>query len=160
MLKPLDHLKELIIKESKKKHPDFPEHAIPVNTFNNLKPEKREKKRIEKFLQLVPRCTAAIIENRGQVKIEKIHKVNGTMNKLSFIGSGMRKGIEDISAIINGKMVAIELKRKYKKGKDRQSKWQKQRQLEVESAGGEYWIVESFDDFYTKFMERHAQLLE
>ena len=130
----------------------MPEHAIPVNTFSNLRAEKREKKRIEKFLCLMPRCTAAIIENRGQrVDNRKVvtdyvgfSKVIGSVE---WIGSGIKRGIEDISAVINGRMVAIELKR----GKDRQSKWQRQRQAEVEAAGGVYLIVKSYQDFFEKF---------
>jgi hypothetical protein len=44
-------------------------------------------------------------------------------------------------------MVAIEVKI----GKDRQSEAQKNYQAMIEKAGGIYWIVKSFDDFYEKY---------
>jgi hypothetical protein len=61
----------------------------------------------------------------------------------------MRKGLADIDAIINGKPVKIELKRVYKNGKDRQSEEQKKEQEMIERGGGQYIIVESFEDFFT-----------
>jgi len=44
------------------------------------------------------------------------------------------------------------LKRVYKTGKDRQSPEQKREQERAEEAGGEYWIVKDFDDFYEKYL--------
>jgi hypothetical protein len=152
-MKPLDFLRLLIWRNYKVNNPLMPERGYSYNLFQNAKPEKREKKRIEKFLRLMPKCTGAIIENRGQMHIENIGSGNQYKPKVSWRGSGMQRGIEDITAVINGRMFAIELKRRYKNGKDRQSKWQKQRQAEIENAGGIYLIVESYADFYEKFWE-------
>ena len=111
-----------------------------------------EKKRIEKFLELEGHY-ASIIENRGQRidKTETVYDFNGqprVIGAVEWIGSGMKKGIADIKAIINGKPIDIELKRIYKKGKDRQSAHQKKEQSKIEKAGGMYIIVSSFENFY------------
>jgi hypothetical protein len=64
-MKPLDKLKELLIAEQKVKYPNAPYHY--ANTFDTAKPEKKEKKRIEKFCELMGH-SVSIIENRGQRK--------------------------------------------------------------------------------------------
>ena len=101
---------------------------------------------------------ASIIENRGQ-RVDNRQMVTDTIGRqkvigsVSFIGSGMRKGLADIKAVINGKPIDIELKRIYKNGKDRQSDSQVLEQSRIERAGGQYWIVSSFEDFYQKYNE-------
>ena len=60
-----------------------------------------------------------------------------------FTPSTGTKGSADISAIIQGRSVKIEVKF----GKDRQSEVQKQYQESVESAGGIYYIAKDFDSF-------------
>jgi hypothetical protein len=154
-MKPIDHLKELLKQKKRIKYPSIPEHALEVNTFDKMKPEKREKKRIEAFLNATGNY-GAIIENRGQ-RMDNRKVVSDILGRqkvigsVDFIGSGMRKGIADIKATIQGRAVDIELKRIYKNGKDRQSEHQKKEQEMIESAGGQYWIVTSFDDFYQKY---------
>lgn len=154
-MKPIDHLRQLILEECKRKYPSIPGAYHKVNTFDKMNPEKREKKRIEKFLNLTGNY-ASIIENRGQ-RIDKRKEYTDvlgqrkTVGSVEWIGSGMRLGLADIKAIINGKPVDIELKRKYAKGKDRQSQAQKEEEQRIKKAGGDYWIVESFDDFHRKF---------
>ena len=154
-MKPLDHLRELLKQEKRIKYPSLPDHALEVNTFDRMKPEKREKKRIEAFLNVTGNY-GAIIENRGQ-RMDNRKVVSDILGRqkvigsVDFIGSGMRKGIADIKATIKGRAVDIELKRIYKKGKDRQSEHQKKEQERITRAGGEYWIVTSFDDFYHKY---------
>jgi len=154
-MKPLEHLKELLKAEKRLKYPSLPEHAITVNTFDTMKPEKREKKRIEAFLNVTGNY-GSIIENRGQ-RLDNRKTVTDVLGRqkiigsVEFIGSGMRKGIADIKATIRGRSIDIELKRIYKNGKDRQSEEQKKEQELIERAGGEYWIVSSFEDFYKKY---------
>lgn len=53
------------------------------------------------------------------------------------------KGAADIKAMINGRAIEIEVKH----GKDRQSDDQKKYQDRVESGGGIYLIVKTWDDF-------------
>ena len=151
-MKAIEALKNLLLEENRRKYPSLPEHARTVNTFDRLKPEKREKKRIESFL-LASGQYASIIENRGQRKDNRktVTDVIGrqkVIGSVEFIGSGMRRGLADIKAVINGKPVDIELKRIYKNGKDRQSDYQKLEQQRIEEAGGLYIIVSSFQDFY------------
>lgn len=154
-MKPLTHLRNLLLEESRRKYPSIAEHCRTVNTFDKLKPEKREKKRIEAFL-LASGHYAAIIENRGQRKDnrEVVTDVLGrqrVIGSVEFIGSGMRRGLADVKSMIKGVPIDIELKRIYKNGKDRQSDHQKLEQERVENAGGQYWIVNSFEDFHEKY---------
>lgn len=156
-MKALKQLENLLLEESRDKYPSIPEHARTVNLFGKLKPEKREKKRIEAFLN-VSGHYAAIIENRGQ-RVDNRQTVTDVIGRqkvigsVTFIGSGMRKGLSDLKATIFGRSVDIELKRIYKKGKDRQSDEQKEEQIRVERAGGIYLIVSDFEDFYIKYLE-------
>ncbi|MFW6275426.1 MAG: hypothetical protein ACOC2M_02190 [bacterium] len=60
-----------------------------------------------------------------------------------YIKSSMQPGSADISAIVNGRAIKIEVKMPG----DRQSEKQKIYQTNVESAGGIYLIVRNFTDF-------------
>jgi len=66
-----------------------------------------------------------------------------------YIPSGSTKGSADISATIKGKSVKIEVKI----GRDRQSADQKKYQQAIENAGGQYWLVRTFDEFINKYNE-------
>ena len=66
-----------------------------------------------------------------------------------YIKPGTRKGIADIMAIKNGKMVGIEVKI----GKDKQSESQKQVENEMTQAGGHYIIAKSFENFIKQWKE-------
>jgi len=57
--------------------------------------------------------------------------------------SGSRRGMADITAIIGGKHVSIEVKT----GSDRMRSEQLKVKSEVEQAGGKFIVVSSFDDF-------------
>ena len=158
MSKALDILKQLILESHKNKYPNIPEHTIPINIFGALKPEKREKKRIERFCDLKGH-NIVIIENRGQ-RIDNSHSyidaIGGEHNikgKTEFISSGMKKGIADLQGSIKGRSVAIELKRKYKVGQDRMSKEQIEFKARQEQDGGVYIVVDSFDSFYDWYNE-------
>ncbi|MCK5341854.1 MAG: hypothetical protein KAR20_00540 [Candidatus Heimdallarchaeota archaeon] len=160
-MKPIDHLKQLIRDEFKRTHPNLPAHAIPVNLFNSYKPEKREKKRIEKFLNLSG-WFATVVENQGTFIPAKIEKnVIGQYKQIGkdrFNYSPNLEGQADIRSTIKGRAVEWELKRKYKRGHDQQSAKQKRFQAKVERAGGIYIIVESFEDFYVKYNELIKEL--
>jgi hypothetical protein len=60
-----------------------------------------------------------------------------------YVYSGSRKGMADISAVINGRHVSIEVK----VGKDRPRLEQLKVKDEIEAAGGHYIFVHSFDNF-------------
>jgi hypothetical protein len=67
----------------------------------------------------------------------------GMIGSMTYIPTTGTRGSADISSIVYGKSVKIEIKY----GKDRQSESQKQYQASVEAAGGVYLIVRTFDDF-------------
>ena len=60
-----------------------------------------------------------------------------------FRTSGTKKGIPDIIGIYKGCFISIEIKI----GSDRQSDHQKEREEEINKAGGKYWIAKDFDKF-------------
>ena len=63
-----------------------------------------------------------------------------------FIKSGSKKGMADVTAVINGRHVSIEIKI----GKDKPREEQLQVQKEITDAGGVYIFVNSFSDFLTQ----------
>lgn len=60
---------------------------------------------------------------------------------------GMRKGIPDIIGIINGQFFGVEVKI----GKDKQSADQRVIEVEINDAGGIYYIARNYND-YAEFM--------
>lgn len=63
--------------------------------------------------------------------------------KGKYIPTTSTKGSADISATIKGRSVKIEIKI----GMDKQSDAQRKYQAGIETAGGLYWIVKTFDGF-------------
>jgi len=63
-----------------------------------------------------------------------------------YIRSGSTKGAADISAIVNGKAIEIEIKF----GKDKLRPAQIEYQKSVEAAGGVYFVAKSFDGFLSE----------
>lgn len=95
-------------------------------------------------------CWAERINNTGRLidNQQTFTDVAGrtrTIGQKKWIKGTGTNGTADISAIIAGKSVKIEVKF----GKDRQSKAQKEYQQQVEQAGGIYFIARTFEDFYT-----------
>jgi len=151
---PLEHLEHLLLLESKGMYPSFPDGYRILNTFKGVKKrERRELKRIEKFLLLMPKCTGAIITNQGN-RIDTRKTTTDVIGRgrivgsVTFVKSGQRRGIADVKATIKGMSVDIELKLIYKKGKDRQSDAQIKEEQRINDAGGIYLITSSFEDFW------------
>jgi len=63
--------------------------------------------------------------------------------------SGARKGMADLTAIVNGKHISIEIKI----GHDKLRPDQLRVRDEVEAAGGRYLIVRGFDDFLEQIQD-------
>ncbi|MBA7556544.1 hypothetical protein ES705_49256 [subsurface metagenome] len=61
--------------------------------------------------------------------------------------SGMRKGVPDIQAVVNGQYLGIEVK----VGRDQQSEYQRKVQAEIEASGGQYYLARNFTDFRAWF---------
>ena len=91
------------------------------------------------------------ISNMGRY-IDSSKVVTNVLGQRMKIGSGKfipgagTNGTADISAILKGRSVKIEVKMK-----DKQSDAQKKYQESVERAGGIYYIVRSFDEFIEKY---------
>lgn len=64
-----------------------------------------------------------------------------------WIKSKVKRGIGDIIACINGRMVMIEIKT----GKDKQSEWQKETERQVKESGGEYWIIKEISQLIKNY---------
>ena len=60
-------------------------------------------------------------------------------------GSGT-SGSADISAVISGRAVKIEVKMK-----DKQSEAQRKYQADIERAGGLYWLVHNWEEFFSLY---------
>lgn len=70
------------------------------------------------------------------------------IGSVKWLPTSGQKGTADISATIRGRSVKVEVKMK-----DRQSPDQKAYQEAIEQAGGEYWLVRSFDEFMIRYNE-------
>jgi hypothetical protein len=146
----IDHLRQLKQAKNKEEYPSVPAYAIPTVKYDDTTSNGLTKCIIE-FLKLTGNHgertgnEGRTIDNRKQVTdVIGRTKTIGTVKRIPSSGT---KGTSDIKAIIQGRMVAIEVKI----GKDRQSEAQKNYQAMIEKAGGIYWIVKSFDDFYEKY---------
>ena len=89
------------------------------------------------------RCVIAWLRLNGHFGA-RVNTTGTYSQKLGkYIRSGSRKGMADITAVINGKHVSIEIKT----GRDRIRPAQLKIKDEVEAAGGAYIIASSFDNF-------------
>lgn len=150
-MKPLEILKKLKLHHLRKQYPSLPEHAIKQPKYSDKSANELTKAIID-FLNLSGHLAerhsneGRVIDNRktytdviGQTK---------TIGSVKRIKSNQVNGTSDIKATIRGKMIAIEIKF----GNDRQSEAQKKYQERVESAGGQYWIAKTFDQFYEMYL--------
>lgn len=100
------------------------------------------------------------ISTTGRVinKSKVVTDVMGITRKIgssTYIPSTGTKGSADVSATIQGRSVKIEIKMK-----DKQSIHQILYQKSIENAGGQYWLVHSFDEFmfhYEAFIDYLSQ---
>jgi hypothetical protein len=129
--------------EARRLHPTMPHLATRKfrdDTANNLT------KSIIAFLRLKGHqaerinCTGRPLDNTKVVT-----DVLGDFRRVGsvkWLPTSGQKGTADISAVIHGCAIKIEVKMK-----DRQSPDQKKYQEQVEMAGGKYWLIRSFQDF-------------
>jgi len=149
-MKALDILKNLKIEEHKKKFPSMPEYAIPKPKYSDATANGLTKCIIDfvnmkGYLAERTNTMGRVIDGRktytdaiGQTK---------TIGSMKYIPSTGMVGSSDIKVYINGKIIAVEVKMK-----DKQSEAQKQYQSRIEQAGGQYWIVRNFEEFYNKYI--------
>ncbi len=141
------HLKALALDESRRKYPSLPEAARTVHPYND-KDANSLARCILDFLRLKGHQGERIsVTGRYIDQSRIVTDVVGIQRKIGtgrWIRPSMQPGTSDLSAVIKGRAVKIEIKI----GKDRQSPAQKRYQQQVEQAGGVYVIASSFAQFY------------
>lgn len=90
----------------------------------------------------------SILENQGKLWFSRLNNIppvnkglNGVM-QFRKLPEGNKKGIPDIITVINGKFICLEVKTP----KGRQSKEQKELEINVKNNGGFYYVVRSLED--------------
>jgi hypothetical protein len=157
-MKPLEHLRQLKLAKTKEMYPNVPDIALPKIEYNDRSANGLTKCVVD-FLNLSGHQAERIntmgrmIDNRKQVT-DVIGRTK-TIGSAKYIPTTGTKGSADISATIYGRSVKIEVKY----GADRQSQAQKDYQAMIERAGGQYWIVKTFEDFYDKFKTFESNIL-
>ena len=149
----LKQLKSLAIAHSRTMHPTLPESARCTRNYSDKTANGLQKAIID-FLQFSGhQCERIAVTGRY---IDNSKVVTDTLGFKKRIGTGkwirgsMQPGSADLSAVIYGRAVKIEVKMK-----DKQSEAQKKYQEQIERAGGLYWICRSF----AEFMEFYNSLL-
>lgn len=112
--------------------PNVPEKWIPETKFRDDKTNDLTK------------CVVAYTKAKGHF-IERISST-GRYFRGKWIPTSGTKGTADLSAVINGRAVKIEIK--CRATKDRQSADQKKYQQQVEQAGATYIIVRDFKEYF------------
>ena len=128
-------LDRLALEYFRRNHPDFPEAAIPPQSYR------------DDTANSLTRCIVAFIRFHGG-QAERINTTGMPQQRgrrIVWRKSNTTKGSADISATIAGRSVKIEIKI----GADRQSEAQKCYQAAIEQAGGFYFIAKDF----TRFVE-------
>jgi len=142
----LKELYQMIYEDSRRKYPDVPLHAIPSTTYK-VKTSNGLTRAIIKWIQLKGGQAERISVTGRMIDERKTYKdvlgYTRQVGSIRWIHPSMQRGTADISAIISGRSVKIEIKI----GKDKQHEDQKRYQQQVEDAGGVYIIVSDFEDF-------------
>ena len=127
------------------KHPSMPEYARTVPRYSD-KTSNGLTKCIIDFIRLSggqaerTSTTGRFIDKR--VQFTDVTGRTREIGNAKWIHTSGTRGSADISAVINGRAVKIEVKIK-----DRQSEQQKLYQDAIEKAGGIYLIIRSFSEF-------------
>lgn len=143
-------LNKLYALDLRKSYPTFPEFALPPRLYSDTTANGLTKCIIE-FLNFTGH-QAERISSMGRV-IDQSKVVDDVLGRKRTIGSKKyikgtsTNGTADISSVIYGKSVKIEVKI----GKDKQSDDQKVYQSNVERAGGIYIIAKDFDMFIESY---------
>ena len=143
-------LHDLMIEASRASHPNLPDHAriikIPSDsTANGLT------RLVIKWIELhggqAERINTMGRMVDGRKVVTDVLGRKGMIGSMSYIPTTGTLGSADISCVINGRAVKIEIK----VGKDRQSGAQKAYEQSITAAGGIYLIVRTIDQFIEWF---------
>lgn len=88
------------------------------------------------------RLKIKITENDIKKQVKDYLSLKGYFHFYLLAGMGAYKGIPDIIAIKNNRVLFLEIKRPGGK----QSEHQKQFQVDIEGQGGEYYVIMSLED--------------
>ena len=147
----LKQLRDLSLEDSRRRHPTLPEGARSCRKYT------------DRTANGLTRCIVDFLRFNGW-QAERINCTGQPLDQTKVItdvlGSSRRigsvkwlptsgqRGTSDISAVIRGRAVKIEVKMK-----DKQSDDQKAYQQAVERAGGIYLIIRSFEEFIRYYNE-------
>ncbi|GAB6395249.1 MAG: hypothetical protein MdMp024_1572 [Bacteroidales bacterium] len=133
----IKELERIHYADKQAKHPAIKPSYLPKTAFRDDSANALTKC-IVAWLQLHG-CFAGRVNTTGTYN----HKLR------KYIHSSARKGMADITAVVNGRHVSIEVKT----GRDRPRPEQMRAKQEIEAAGGIYIFVRSFDDFLEKIQQ-------
>jgi hypothetical protein len=143
-------LSELSTAHLKKKHPNFPEHALPKQKYSD-KTANGLTKCIIDFINLNGGMAERINNTGRYLQGETVTNVIGISRtfKGKYIPGTGTNGTADISGTLNSKSIKVEVKI----GKDSMSQMQKDYRDKVIAAGGFYFIAKDFESFYNWIKE-------
>lgn len=139
-------LESLYMTDHRLRYPSMPDYARTCKKYEDRSANGLTRCAID-YIRLTGgmaervNCTGRYIDN-SQVFEDVLGRKRSIGTGQWLPTSGM-KGTADISAVIQGRAVKIEIKIK-----DRQSEDQKRYQEAIEQAGGIYLIIRSFQEFY------------
>lgn len=121
----------------RRKYPTLPSRAIPKGNFS------------DKNTNGLTRCLLAFIKYNGgyAVRVNTQGQYNPKLKK--WTRSTTTIGTPDISAIVNGKPISLEVK----VGNDKLSEAQIAQGEAITNAGGLYYVATNFEDFYQWWLE-------
>lgn len=122
----------------KEERTSLPKYAIIKPSFKDSSANELTKSVVWDFVNV--RGGAAYRINNGAVYDAK---------RKAYRKGSVRKGVPDIIGVIQGIFFGIEIKF----GNDKQSADQRTVQLEIEAAGGYYFIAKTYDDYLNKINE-------
>lgn len=145
-------LEEMYIEDHRSRYPSMPEYARTCKRYEDRTANGLTKCVID-FIRLNGyqaeriNCTGRYVDNTQVV--ENVLGDKRRIGSAKWLPTSGQRGTADISAVIRGRAVKIEVKIK-----DRQSDDQKRYQADVEKAGGVYLLVRSFEEFKQWFDEQ------
>lgn len=156
----IDKLKQLYYNYSKLKYPSIPDYArVYPSCFAKSKTTNGLTQCIIAYIRLNG-WQAERISTTGRI-IDNTKIVSDTVGFQRQIGSKKfipgtgTKGSADISGVVCGKALKVEIKNE--KTKDRQSEYQKNYQSIIDFSGGIYYIATNLDNFVNWFDENFKQ---
>jgi len=151
-----NRITELYIKKFKSTHPNVPDHAIPIPKYSDSSTNKLTKC-VKEFIVLsgyqAERINSAGRYIDGKKRFVDVLGMNRSVGSGKWVPGTTTPGSADVSAVILGRAIKIEIKF----GKDKLSEAQERYRDSIESAGGVYIVAKTFDGFiewYDQFINK------